>query len=158
MTWWRWLVALVLLLDQGSKTWVLLTFDDYEVEPISSFFNLVLVYNEGAAFSFLSDAGGWQRWFFVGLALVVSVVLLNWLRQLGPGQPLTTSSLALILGGAWGNLIDRVLFGRVTDFLDFYYGSWHWPAFNLADTAISIGVVLMLIAMFKETAPPTEGR
>jgi signal peptidase II len=158
MSYWRWLVAVVVLLDQGTKTWVLLTFDDYEVEPITSFFNLVLVYNEGAAFSFLSDAGGWQRWFFIGLALVVSVVLLNWLRQLGPGQPLTTSALALILGGAWGNLIDRMLFGRVTDFLDVYYGSWHWPAFNLADTAISIGVALMLIAMFREAAPPPEGQ
>lgn len=156
MTWWRWLVALVLLLDQGSKTWVLLTFDDYEVEPVTSFFNLVLVFNEGAAFSILSDADGWQRWFFIGLGLVVSVVLLGWIRQLGPKQPLSITSLALILGGAWGNLIDRLLFGRVTDFLDFYYGSWHWPAFNVADIAISLGVLLMLIAMFKEPAPPPD--
>lgn len=156
MTWWRWLVALVLLLDQGSKTWMLLTFDDYEVQPVTSFFNLVLVFNEGAAFSLLSEADGWQRWFFIGLGLVVSVVLLSWIRQFGPKQPLSITSLALILGGAWGNLIDRLLFGRVTDFLDFYLGTWHWPAFNVADIAISLGVVLMLIAMFKEPAPPPE--
>lgn len=155
MTWWRWLVALVLLLDQGSKTWILLTFDDYEVQPVTSFFNLVLVFNEGAAFSILSDADGWQRWFFIGLGLVVSVILLGWIRQLGPRQPVTIGSLALVLEGP-GNLIDRLLFGRVTDFLDFHYGSWHWPAFNVADIAISLGVLLMFISMFKEPAPPPD--
>jgi signal peptidase II len=152
---WLWLSTLVVVLDQATKQWVLRLFNEFDSTPVSSFFNLVLVYNKGAAFSFLSQAGGWQRWFFVGLALVISVVLINWLRQLKPAEGLTAASLALILGGAWGNLIDRLLYGKVIDFLDFYYGDWHWPAFNLADSAITLGVILMLLTLLKE-APKTD--
>lgn len=147
---WLWLALAVILLDQASKLWVLAVFEDYEVLPVTGFFNLVLVYNEGAAFSFLADAGGWQRWFFIGLALIISVVLYRWLGQLKPGERLTAAALSLILGGAWGNLIDRVLYAKVVDFLDFYYQQWHWPAFNLADSAITLGVALMLVALFRE--------
>ncbi|MBF0256777.1 MAG: lipoprotein signal peptidase [Gammaproteobacteria bacterium] len=147
---WLWLALAVILLDQASKLWVLAVFEDYEVLPVTGFFNLVLVYNEGAAFSFLADAGGWQRWFFISLALIISVVLYRWLGQLKPDERLTAAALSLILGGAWGNLIDRVLYAKVVDFLDFYYQSWHWPAFNLADSAISLGVALMLLAMLRE--------
>jgi signal peptidase II len=153
---WLWLALVVVLLDQASKLWVLASFADYEVLPVLPFFNLVLVYNEGAAFSFLADAGGWQRWFFIGLALGISVLLYRWLLQLRPDEPITAAALVLILGGAWGNLIDRVLYGKVVDFLDVYYQQWHWPAFNLADSAITLGVILMLLAMLKEGKSPAK--
>jgi signal peptidase II len=147
---WLWLALAVILLDQASKLWVLAVFEDYQVLPVTGFFNLVLVYNEGAAFSFLADAGGWQRWFFISLALIISVVLYRWLGQLKANERLNAAALSLILGGAWGNLIDRVLYAKVVDFLDFYYQGWHWPAFNLADSAISLGVALMLLALLRE--------
>ena len=147
---WLWLSLLVLVLDQASKVWVRAVFQEYQSEPITGFFNLVLVYNEGAAFSFLSSAGGWQRWFFVGLALVISLVLYNWLRQLHRDEKFTAAALALVLGGAWGNLVDRLWLGKVTDFIDIYYQGWHWPAFNLADSAISLGVALLVVAMLRE--------
>ena len=116
----------------------------YEIYPVTGFFNLTLVYNTGAAFSFLSDAGGWQRWFFMVLALGVSTYLVYWLMQLKKSQILLPLAIALLIGGAIGNAIDRVLHGHVIDFLDFYVQSWHWPAFNLADSAIFLGVVLFI--------------
>ncbi|MBU0499800.1 MAG: lipoprotein signal peptidase [Gammaproteobacteria bacterium] len=152
---WLWLTLLVVALDQGSKYGVQSSMTEDEYLPLTGFFNLLLVYNEGAAFSFLSDAGGWQRWFFVGLALVISLVLYNWLDNLKRHERSAAAALALILGGAWGNLIDRVLFGRVTDFIDLYYGTWHWPAFNLADSAITLGVVMLLIGLMN--SPAREG-
>ncbi|WP_456372817.1 signal peptidase II [Thiolapillus sp.] len=144
------LSLLVLVLDQASKWWVLTVFQPYEVLPLTPFFNLVLVFNEGAAFSFLSDAGGWQRWFFVGLTSVISLGLLVWLGRLRPGEQLVGVSLAMILGGALGNLLDRLRLEKVVDFLDFYWQGWHWPAFNLADSAITVGVILMLLASFRQ--------
>lgn len=146
---WLWLSLLVVALDQGSKYWVQSAMTEEEYLPLTGFFNLLLVYNEGAAFSFLSGAGGWQRWFFVALAVVISMVLYNWLVGLGKEERATAAALALILGGAWGNLIDRLLNGKVTDFIDLYYGTWHWPAFNLADSAITLGVVLMLLGLLR---------
>lgn len=148
---WPWLAlaALVALLDQASKWWVLQQFQPGEVLPVLPFFNLVLTFNEGAAFSFLSDAGGWQRWFFIGLTLVVAVALVAWLWRLRAGERWTAAALALVLGGALGNLVDRVLAGRVTDFLDFHWQQWHWPAFNLADSAITLGVVLLILASWR---------
>jgi signal peptidase II len=110
-------------------------------------FNLTLVYNRGAAFSFLSQAGGWQRWFFAVLALVVSVGLVIWLRKLKRHEFYSAIGLTLILGGAIGNLIDRVRLGYVIDFLDVYYQQWHWPAFNIADSAITVGVMFLLLDM-----------
>jgi signal peptidase II len=103
-----------------------------------------LVYNRGAAFSFLSDADGWQRIFFIVLTVVVLVFMLRWLRSLTASQSLLAAALSLIIGGAIGNLIDRIATGQVVDFLDFYYQTWHWPAFNVADSAITLGVVLLL--------------
>ena len=144
------LALLVLVLDQVSKAWVMAVFQPYEVVPVLPVFNLTLVFNEGAAFSFLSNAGGWQRWFFIGLTSVISVGLLVWLLRLKTSERLTGFSLALILGGALGNLVDRVRLGRVTDFLDFHWQGWHWPAFNLADSAITLGVMLMLLASFRQ--------
>ncbi len=116
----------------------------YETLSVLPFFNLTLAYNEGAAFSFLSDQGGWQRWFFALMASGVTIVLVVWLSRLR-GEKVLALSLALVIGGAVGNLIDRLLFGHVIDFLDFFYGQYHWPAFNVADIAISIGVALLFI-------------
>ncbi len=145
---WLWLSALVIFLDQASKQIVVATMHLYQSIALTSFFNLTYVQNTGAAFSFLSDAGGWQRWFFSVLAFVISIVLTVWLYRLKKNETLLAISLALILGGAVGNLIDRVIYGYVIDFLDVYYQSWHWPAFNVADSAISLGVMLMLLESF----------
>ncbi len=144
------LALLVLVLDQASKAWVMVVFQPYEVVPVLPVFNLTLVFNEGAAFSFLSKAGGWQRGFFIGLSSVISVGLLVWLLRLKTSERLSGFSLALILGGALGNLVDRVRLGRVTDFLDFHWQGWHWPAFNLADSAITLGVMLMLLVSVRQ--------
>ena len=144
------LALVVLILDQLSKWWVLSNYQPYEVQSLLPVFNMTLVFNKGAAFSFLSDAGGWQRWFFTGLSGVVSIALLVWLTRLRSDERMTAVSLALILGGALGNLLDRVRLGKVVDFLDFYWQQWHWPAFNVADSAITIGVVLMLWASLRQ--------
>jgi signal peptidase II len=140
-----WLSALVVALDQISKFAVLANFREYEVLTIWPVFNLTLVYNTGAAFSFLSDAGGWQRWFFVIVAVVISLVMVVWLRRLRPNERLTGYGLALVIGGAVGNLIDRLWLGKVVDFLQWHWHEWYWPAFNVADTAITLGVALLLI-------------
>ncbi|BAO43962.1 signal peptidase II [Thiolapillus brandeum] len=142
---------LVLVADQTSKFVVLVTFHPHEMIPVLPVFNLTLVFNEGAAFSFLSHAGGWQRWFFIGLTSVISLGLLVWLTRLKRGEHYTAVALSMILGGALGNLLDRVRLGKVVDFLDFYWQGWHWPAFNLADSAITLGVVLMLYATLRQT-------
>jgi signal peptidase II len=142
------LSLLVIAADQATKLWVLAALQPYEVIPVLPVFNLTLVFNEGAAFSFLADAGGWQRWFFVGLAVLVSAVLLAWLWRLGPEERLTAAGLSLVAGGAVGNLIDRLAYGHVVDFLDFYWRAWHWPAFNVADSAITVGVALLLLEAF----------
>ncbi|MES3025622.1 MAG: signal peptidase II [Pseudomonadota bacterium] len=141
---WLGIAAVVVLADQLSKVAITRLFVLYESMPVTSFFNLVLVYNPGAAFNFLGQAGGWQRWFFTAVALVAAAVILQMLRK-NPGQRLFCWSLALILGGAIGNLIDRLLYGHVIDFLDFHYAGVHFHAFNVADSAICIGVVLFVI-------------
>lgn len=145
---WLWLSVFVLVLDQATKWLAENTLSLYETIAVLPSLNITLAYNSGAAFSFLADAGGWQRWFFIGLALVVSLVLLVWLAKLKPQAKLEALSLSLILGGAIGNVIDRVAFGHVIDFIDVYYGAMHWPAFNLADSAICIGAVLLIIDSF----------
>ncbi len=145
---WLALAALVLLLDQATKAWMLASFRLMESQSVTSFFNLVLVYNSGAAFSFLAGAGGWQKWFFVILALAISVWLLSLLRTHAQERLLPTA-LALILGGAIGNVVDRLRFDAVVDFLDFHLAGYHWPAFNVADSAITVGVALMLWHQFR---------
>ncbi len=145
---WLWLSLLALVLDQGSKLAVAGSMKLYESIQIMPFFKLTYVHNTGAAFSFLSEAGGWQRWFFAGLALMISVVIAVWLARLKKNETLLAVALALVLGGAVGNLIDRLAYGYVIDFLDVYYESWHWPAFNIADSAITLGVILMLAESF----------
>ncbi len=120
----------------------------FESVAVLPYFNLTYVHNTGAAFSFLSDAGGWQRWFFAVLALLVSCALAIWITRLKQNEILLAVALSMILGGAIGNLIDRVLYGYVIDFLDVYYQTWHWPAFNVADSAITLGVGLLLLESF----------
>lgn len=143
---WLWLgVALVIfLLDQLTKIAIVGAFQLGESLPITSFFNLVRVHNAGAAFSFLADAGGWQRWFFTGLGTVAALVMVYLLRM-HAGQTLFCLALSLLLGGAVGNVVDRVLYSHVIDFLDFYYGTWHFPAFNVADSAITMGACLLIL-------------
>ncbi len=143
------LSGVVIALDQASK-WVMTSWLSlYEVVPVISNFNFTMAHNHGAAFSFLAQAGGWQRWFFIGLTLVISTVLLVWLAKLKPSAKLEAISLSLILGGAIGNVIDRIAHGYVIDFLDVYIGSNHWPAFNIADSAICIGAVLLILDSFR---------
>ncbi len=145
---WLALTALVLVLDQASKAWVLASFRLMESQIVTPCFNLVFVFNSGAAFSFLAGAGGWQKWFFVVLALGISLWLLGLLRRHAQ-ERLMPAALSLILGGAVGNLIDRLRFDAVVDFLDFHLAGYHFPAFNVADSAITIGVALMLLHQFR---------
>ena len=146
---WLWLAVFSLVLDQASKIAIDKSFQLYESIAIVPFFNLTYVHNTGAAFSFLSEAGGWQRWFFAALAIIMSTIMTIWLTRLKENETLLAVALSLILGGAIGNLIDRLFYGYVIDFLDVYYGTYHWPAFNIADSAITIGVALMLWDSFK---------
>ena len=132
-------------LDQITKFAVVGAFALHEQMPLMPYFNLTLAHNPGAAFSFLSDAGGWQRWFFTAIALGVSVAIVVWLKRLPTNDRWMAIALALILGGALGNVWDRMTLGYVIDFLDFYVDQWHWPAFNVADAAITIGAVMLAI-------------
>ena len=145
---WLWLSLLAVILDQVSKLAIADSMQLYQSISIMPYFNLTYVHNTGAAFSFLSEAGGWQRWFFAGLAFVISVVIAVWLARLKQQETLLAVALSLVLGGAIGNLIDRLAYGYVIDFLDVYYQTWHWPAFNIADSAITLGVMLMLAESF----------
>lgn len=143
---WMAVAALVVIADQVTKwaivEWVAL----YERVPLNSFINLTHQQNPGAAFSLLADAGGWQRWFFIVLASVVSVVLAVWLWRIrNQGHAVLAAGLALVLGGAIGNLIDRILLGYVTDFIQVWFGSWAFPSFNVADAGISVGAALLII-------------
>ena len=158
---WLWLSAVVIVLDQGSKYLASQLLELYQSVEFIPLLKFTLLHNTGAAFSFLSSAGGWQRWFFTLLALVVSAVIVVWLRRMSADEKWQAAGLALILGGALGNVIDRIGHGYVVDFLDFYYpgerclplfyqvrstvAECHWPAFNIADSAISIGVAILII-------------
>lgn len=143
---WLWIALAVLLLDQWTKGLVAGSLRLYEQIELLPFFNITLAYNEGAAFSFLAGAGGWQRWFFSIVAVVASVVILVWLLR-GRDGPVVATALSLILGGALGNLWDRIALGHVVDFLDFHWAGWHFPAFNVADSAITVGAALIIIDM-----------
>jgi len=142
---WLWLTAPLLIADQLSKWLVTLRLVEFQRINILPVFDLVRFHNTGAAFSFLADAGGWQHWLFTGIAVLVSMGILYYQWTLpARGCRILAAGLALILAGAVGNLIDRLMFGYVVDFLFFYYGDWAWPAFNVADSAITIGVILVL--------------
>lgn len=142
---WLVLSLLIIIADQLSKWVVLAHFQLHESLPvIDGLLSWTLAFNEGAAFSFLSDAGGWQRWFFTVLAVVVSGILVIWLKRTARSDWRTALPLAFIVGGAIGNVIDRIRLGHVVDFIDVHYGSWSWPAFNIADSAISVGAVILI--------------
>ena len=141
---WLGIAIIVILVDQISKITIAKTFVYAQVKAITSFFNLTLVYNKGAAFSFLASESGWQRYLFTGLGIVAALVIVYMLKR-HAGQRLFCWALALVLGGAIGNVIDRMLYGHVIDFLDFYWGGWHFPAFNVADSAICIGAGLFIL-------------
>ncbi|MEJ6114089.1 signal peptidase II [Aeromonas salmonicida] len=147
---WLWLAVLAFVLDQASKLAVvkMLPFGYPGVE-ITPFFNLVHVYNKGAAFSFLADQGGWQRWFFAVLAFAICGLLIHWLRKQSVTQRWSGIAYSLIIGGALGNVFDRLVLGHVVDFLDFYWQHSHWPAFNLADSFIFIGAVMIVLEGFR---------
>ena len=141
---WLAIAAIVILLDQFAKTLILGTFQLDGSHTVTPFFNIVRVHNTGAAFSFLAGAAGWQRWFFVGLGAVAAVFIVWMLRSHG-GQRLFCWALALILGGALGNVIDRLLHGYVVDFIQVHWRGWYFPSFNVADSAITVGAGLLIL-------------
>lgn len=145
---WLWLTILFLVIDQVSKQWVVASFDLYESVELLPIFNFTYVHNLGAAFSFLADQSGWQRWFFTTISTVASIVFIIWLTRIPKAQILLSIAVALMLSGSLGNLIDRALFGYVIDFLDFHLADKHFPAFNVADSMIFIGASLMIVDAF----------
>jgi len=155
---WFGLAALIVIVDQLVKWAVLASFAPGERVALTGFFNLVLVFNKGAAFSFLASAPGWQTPLFVAVA-VVAIIVVSVLLVRSGGDRLVCAGLALILGGALGNLIDRLRFGQVVDFLDFHLAGWHWPAFNVADSAITIGAGLLIFeSLLRRGADGERGR
>lgn len=149
---WLGLSGLIIVLDQLTKVVMSNWLELYQTVAVMPYFNFTLAHNSGAAFSFLAGAGGWQRWFFIALALVVSAVLVVWLSRLKAAAKMEAIAISLIIGGAIGNVLDRFIYGYVIDFVDIYIGSYHWPAFNIADAAICIGAVLLVLDSFKKTA------
>tara|TARA_R110001592_G_scaffold8867_2_gene47906 strand:+ start:2866 stop:3384 length:519 start_codon:yes stop_codon:yes gene_type:complete len=145
---WLWLTLLCLVLDQVTKQWVASSFDLGESLNILPIFSITYVHNPGAAFSFLANQDGWQRWFFTAIAAIASIVFIVWLAKTPKSQTILSIAFALMLSGAMGNLIDRVLFGYVIDFLDFHWSGNHFPAFNVADSMIFIGAALMILDSF----------
>jgi signal peptidase II len=151
------LAVFVLVLDLLTKRWVEAALFHGEQIPLTAFFNLVLTYNAGAAFSFLSDAGGWQRWFFSVVAAGASMLIIYLLRKHATDK-LFCLALSLILGGALGNLWDRITLGHVVDFLDFHVAGYHWPAFNIADSAIFLGAASLILDSFLRKEPKAKDR
>ena len=152
---WLWLSILVIAADQISKHWFVANFNLYEqMVVIPDLFSWTLAYNRGAAFSFLANEAGWQRWFFAVIALAVSAVLVVWLKRLKANETWLAIALALVLGGAIGNLYDRVVLGHVVDFILVHWKTeWYFPAFNIADSAITVGAVMLVLDMFRGNKP-----
>ncbi|TXI10544.1 MAG: signal peptidase II [Polynucleobacter sp.] len=142
------LASFLLILDQLTKIIAKNNLFENVSQPVTSFLNWTLVYNSGAAFSFLAQAGGWQRWFFTGLGIIAALVMI-WLIRKNASQRVFSLALSLLLSGAIGNVIDRIAYGAVVDFIDVHYMGWHWPAFNIADSAITIGVILLIFDEIK---------
>ena len=154
---WLWLSVAVIVADQLAKSWIVHHFTPFERVRVLPVLDVILTYNTGAAFSFLSDASGWQRWVFVALAVGISGMLIAWLRRLrADGQGLLACGLALIIGGALGNMIDRLLHGRVVDFILAHWGNHLFPAFNVADSAITIGAALVILDALFESHPRAQ--
>jgi signal peptidase II len=154
---WLWLSVFVILIDQTTKVLVASSVQLYDRIELLSILEITRLHNRGAAFSLLAGASGWQRWFFIGLALVVSLVLMGWLRRLRvPEQTLLAVGLSLVLGGALGNVIDRVWFGHVIDFIHFHWNEHYFPAFNIADSAITVGAGCLLLDAFRDSGRKQE--
>lgn len=151
---WPWflLAALIIVFDQGSKYLAFMSLDPYQPVPVIPGLNITLAFNTGAAFSFLSNAGEWHRWFFAAFSAIVSSALLIWILRTPKSAHLQLAAISFILGGALGNLLDRALLGYVIDFIQVYYKNYYWPIFNIADSAICIGAVLLLVDLCKNTA------
>jgi len=145
---WLWISLLVIALDQVTKQIANTQLPLHQTVNLFPYFDWYLTYNTGAAFSFLADAGGWQRWLFTLIAFSISVFIVQWIRNLPREETTTAISLSLILGGAIGNLIDRLYLGHVVDYIQVWLGSYPWPAFNIADAAISVGAVMLLLSSF----------
>lgn len=145
---WLWLTVIFVIIDQVSKQWVVSVFDYRESIAIMPYFNFTYVHNPGAAFSFLADQPGWQRWFFTTVSSVASIIFLVWMSKTPKANKLLGIGFALMLSGAVGNLIDRALFGYVIDFIDVYIFGYNYPVFNIADSAIFIGAGLMILESF----------
>ncbi|MDT8450005.1 MAG: signal peptidase II [Wenzhouxiangellaceae bacterium] len=154
---WLLLAAVIVALDQWTKHLAVASLELYRPVELTSWANLTLAHNTGAAFSFLADGDGWQRWFFITFASAIGILLLIWLWRLPLTARALPVALMLLLGGAVGNLIDRIRLGYVVDFVDLHYAGWHWPAFNVADSAIVIGVTLMLIESLLPPRSPPAG-
>ncbi|OED39211.1 signal peptidase II [Chromatiales bacterium (ex Bugula neritina AB1)] len=150
------IVLVIIAIDQITKWIANTSLELHEQNPVMPFFNWTLMYNYGAAFSFLSNAGGWQRWFFTIVATIISIVLVVWIYRLKHNEKWLGVALSLILGGAIGNLIDRVIFGYVIDFIQWYYERFYWPAFNIADASICVGTVILLATSFM--ADPNDSK
>ncbi len=149
-----WISLIVIVADQATK-WIANTQLEYhQAVSVVPYVEWFLSYNKGAAFSFLADAGGWQRWFFMLIAIVISVVLFFWIKKLQKNEKATAIALTLILGGAIGNVIDRVILGHVIDFIQVWLGSYPWPAFNIADSAIFVGAVILIASGLKKPYQP----
>jgi signal peptidase II len=154
---WLWISLWVVVMDQGTKQIAEVQLTPHQPVNLLPYFDWYLTYNTGAAFSLLADAGGWQRWLFTGIAIIISIVIVQWLRNLPGEDRLTALSLSLILGGAIGNLIDRILLGHVIDYIQVWLGSYPFPAFNLADAAISVGAALLILSsLFAARDPEAE--
>ena len=155
---WLALSAVLIALDQWTK-WIALERLEFAtpVPFIDGFWNWMLVYNYGAAFSFLADAGGWQKWIFAGLAVAISTVMTLWLRLTPRGDWRTALPLSLVIAGALGNLVDRVRLGKVVDFIDWYAGAYHWPAFNVADACIVGGAIGLVVFSFRAAPAAAKG-
>lgn len=147
---WLWLSVFILIIDQASKIFITKLFADQAIIEVFPFLNLVLSHNAGAAFGFLHSADGWQRWLFIGIALIISGFVIHWLYH-GRGSRWTACAVALILGGAIGNLYDRIAYEYVIDFIDVHIGSWHYATFNIADSAICVGAAMWILEIFKSS-------
>jgi|SRR5690554_2560066 len=154
---WLWLSLLILLVDQATKFWASDSLVLYVPKKITGFFNLTLMHNEGIAFSLLADQSGWQRWFILIVAVIVVIWLLWWLYQSPKNLKLQNIALTLVIGGALGNIYDRAVLGYVVDFIQLHYQNYYWPAFNIADSAITVGAVLLILdTLFRKQVDPKE--
>lgn len=153
---WLWISLLVVILDQAAKQIAEAQLTPHQAVNLFPYFDWYLTYNTGAAFSFLANAGGWQRWLFTVIAIVISIVIVQWVRKLPSEDTLTAASLCLILGGAIGNLIDRVYLGHVIDYIQVWLGSYPFPAFNIADASIFVGAALLILSSFSGIGKTTS--